>query len=105
MQREACRQHLRWNSSGKHNQEFNKRHPVITARCACTVMTLAENPNLEGLYPFLHGKKQDAASMNAALLESVTQKAAHHHEVIDTFSAGMANQLSARPEPTRECYG
>ena len=23
------------------------------------MMSLAEDPNLEGLYPFLHGKKQD----------------------------------------------
>jgi D-sedoheptulose 7-phosphate isomerase len=48
-------------------------------------MTLVENPNLAGLYPFLHGKKQDPLSMNSALLESVAQKAAHHHKVIDSF--------------------
>jgi D-sedoheptulose 7-phosphate isomerase len=50
-------------------------------------MGVSENPNLQGLYPFLHGKKQDPASMNSALLESVSQKAAHHHEVIETFFA------------------
>ena len=48
-------------------------------------MNPAENPNLEGLYPFLHGRKQDPASMNSALLESVKQKAANHQEVIDAF--------------------
>jgi D-sedoheptulose 7-phosphate isomerase len=48
-------------------------------------MSLAEDPNLAGLYPFLHGRKQDPLSMNSALLESVRQKASHHHQVIDDF--------------------
>lgn len=42
---------------------------------------------LEGLYPFLHGKKQDPAALNKALVESVRQKAADHHNVIDGFFA------------------
>ena len=42
---------------------------------------------LEGLYPFLHGKKQDPVAMNAALLESVTQKAAHNAQVLADFFA------------------
>ncbi|MBK7828218.1 SIS domain-containing protein, partial [Nannocystis sp.] len=42
---------------------------------------------LQKLYPFLHGKKQDPQAMNGALLESVRQKAANHHEVIDAFFA------------------
>ena len=42
---------------------------------------------LEGLYPFLHGKKQDPAALNKALVESVRQKAANHHDVIDDFFA------------------
>ena len=41
--------------------------------------------NLEDLYPFLHGKKQDPAALNDALIESIAQKAAHHHDVIDAF--------------------
>lgn len=48
-------------------------------------MSLAEDPNLAGLYPFLHGRKQDPLSMNSALVESVRQKASHHHKVIDDF--------------------
>jgi D-sedoheptulose 7-phosphate isomerase len=43
--------------------------------------------HLEALYPFLHGKKQDPQAMNSALVESVRQKAHHHHEVIDAFFA------------------
>ena len=41
----------------------------------------------QGLYPFLHGKKQDPVAMNAALIESVRQKARHHQEVFDAFFA------------------
>lgn len=46
---------------------------------------MAENTHLEALYPFLHGKKQDAQAMNAALVESVRQKTAHHRETLDAF--------------------
>jgi len=45
---------------------------------------VGERP-LEGLYPFLHGAKQDAAGMNAALLESVRQKAGDHLDVFERF--------------------
>jgi D-sedoheptulose 7-phosphate isomerase len=40
---------------------------------------------LEALYPFLHGKKQDPQALGAALLESVRQKAAHHQDVFAAF--------------------
>lgn len=43
--------------------------------------------NLQDLYPFLHNKKQDAASVNSALLNSIKQKMAQHHHVIDSFFA------------------
>ncbi len=46
---------------------------------------MVNDPNLKGLYPFLHGKKQDPLEMNSALCESVRQKAAHNHEVIGEF--------------------
>lgn len=42
---------------------------------------------LESLYPFLHGKKQEPVSQNAALVESVRQKAAHHVETLEAFFA------------------
>ena len=48
---------------------------------------MSQEAQLEGLYPFLHGKKQDPEAMNSALVESVRQKASHHHEVIDAFFA------------------
>ena len=41
--------------------------------------------NLESLYPFLHGKRKDAAGENAALLESVRQKALHSIDVKQGF--------------------
>lgn len=40
---------------------------------------------LRGLYPFLHGGHKDPASENAALLESVRQKAGHSVEVKQRF--------------------
>ncbi|MEZ5829692.1 MAG: SIS domain-containing protein [Dongiaceae bacterium] len=42
---------------------------------------------LEQLYPFLHGKRQDPASQGRALVESVRQKARHHLDVIERFFA------------------
>jgi D-sedoheptulose 7-phosphate isomerase len=48
---------------------------------------MSREAQLEGLYPFLHGKKQDPEAMNRALVESVRQKASHHHEVLDAFFA------------------
>jgi D-sedoheptulose 7-phosphate isomerase len=67
-------------------------------------MTLSENPNLKGLYPFLHGQKQDPSSMNSALLESVSQKAAHHHEVIDSFFAKNGPQVVAAAGAIADVY-
>jgi D-sedoheptulose 7-phosphate isomerase len=67
-------------------------------------MSLAEDPNLAGLYPFLHGKKQDPLSMNAALLESVTQKAAHHQKVIDDFFAHNGQEVVAAAGAIADVY-
>jgi D-sedoheptulose 7-phosphate isomerase len=67
-------------------------------------MTVAEDPNLVGLYPFLHGKKQDPSSMNSALLESVQQKAAHHHQVIDAFFAKNAQSVVAAAGAIADVY-
>ncbi len=42
---------------------------------------------LKSLYPFLHGRKQDPAQMNAALLAAVAEKIDHHRGTIDAFFA------------------
>jgi len=46
-----------------------------------------QNPNLDSLYPFLHGGRKDAGQENATLLESVRQKAANSVEVKQAFFA------------------
>lgn len=46
---------------------------------------MSNDESLQQLYPFLHGIKQDAKNLNAALVESVQQKALHHQEVFDGF--------------------
>jgi len=44
-----------------------------------------KNPPLQNLYPFLHGGKQSPDDLNAALLESVAQKAEHSVTVKQSF--------------------
>ncbi|HEX3145384.1 MAG TPA: SIS domain-containing protein [Pyrinomonadaceae bacterium] len=68
------------------------------------MMNSTENPNLEGLYPFLHGRKQDPASMNSALLESVKQKAANHQEVINAFFALNGQKVVAAAGGIADVY-
>ena len=48
---------------------------------------------LEGLYPFLHGKKHDSEALDAAIRESLRQKLAHHLEVVDAFFANNAQAV------------
>jgi D-sedoheptulose 7-phosphate isomerase len=67
-------------------------------------MSQGEDPNLAGLYPFLHGKKQDPLSMNSALLESVAQKAAHHHKVIEDFFAANGQKVVAAAGAIADVY-
>ncbi|MDX6528690.1 MAG: D-sedoheptulose 7-phosphate isomerase [Blastocatellia bacterium] len=67
-------------------------------------MSLAEDPNLAGLYPFLYGRKQDPLAMNSALLESVAQKAAHHQKVIDDFFAGNGQKVVAAAGAIADVY-
>ena len=67
-------------------------------------MSAAKDKNLADLYPFLHGKKQDPLSMKTALLESVRQKSAHHHQVIDEFFAKNDQGVVAAAEAIAEVY-
>lgn len=62
------------------------------------------NEHLEGLYPFLHGKRQDVASQHAALLESVRQKANHHIDVIGGFFAENGEAIVATAKTIAEVY-
>jgi len=62
------------------------------------------NAHLEGLYPFLHGKRQDPASQNAALIESVRQKAKHHLDVIGAFFAENDQAIVAAAKTIAEVY-
>lgn len=48
------------------------------------------NPGLHGLYPFLHGVRQDAGGMRRTLLDSVAQKAQDSVQVKSGFFAANA---------------
>src|SRR6516225_3693153 len=50
-------------------------------------MTGEDRETLKSLYPFLHGRKQEPSSMNAALMEAVADKVGHHRDVIGGFFA------------------
>lgn len=53
-----------------------------------------ESP-LRELYPFLHGDRQDAAAVDAALLDSLRQKAAHGVQVKERFFADKGPAICA----------
>lgn len=59
---------------------------------------------LEELYPFLHDKKQDQHALKAALLTSVTEKAAHHRDVIDRFFDKNAKNVVATAYSIADVY-
>jgi D-sedoheptulose 7-phosphate isomerase len=48
---------------------------------------MSNDEGLQVLYPFLHGRKPDARALNAALVESVRQKAQHHQDIFADFFA------------------
>ena len=50
---------------------------------------------LKALYPFLHGGKQDAARLDAALLHSVAEKARDSRETSERFFSEQAPILVA----------
>jgi D-sedoheptulose 7-phosphate isomerase len=49
--------------------------------------------SLQSLYPFLHGKEQDAEKLDAALVHSVSVKAAESRAANGAFFAAQANEL------------
>jgi D-sedoheptulose 7-phosphate isomerase len=65
---------------------------------------MPEHTILQDLYPFLHGKKQDPAAMHSMLIESVCQKAANHHEVIQAFFAKNTESIIAAAGALAQMY-
>ncbi|MGO9544877.1 MAG: SIS domain-containing protein [Rhodomicrobium sp.] len=59
---------------------------------------------LQQLYPFLHGKKQDPRALNAALIESVRQKAQHHQDVFAAFFAKNGQAVVYAAEAVADVY-
>lgn len=62
------------------------------------------DPTLAGLYPFLAGKRQDADQLQAALLESVRQKAAESVTVKQRFFAENATAIIAAAQALADVY-
>ena len=62
------------------------------------------DPTLAGLYPFLAGKRQDADQLQAALLESVRQKAAESVAVKQRFFAENAAAIIAAAQALAGVY-
>ena len=67
-------------------------------------MTMSKDEQLSDLYPFLHGKQQDAAGMLQALQESVRQKAAHHMSVFDSYFEKNRDGIVKAAEIIAEMY-
>lgn len=60
--------------------------------------------HLKGLYPFLHGGRQDAEKREAALLASIEAKAREAREVNEEFFAGQASILLAAANAVADVY-
>jgi D-sedoheptulose 7-phosphate isomerase len=59
---------------------------------------------LKALYPFLHGGRQDGARLDAALLESIAEKARDSRETNARFFAGQAAILVAAAKSIADVY-
>ncbi len=59
---------------------------------------------LSGLYPFLHGRRQDPGELEAPLTESVRQKSAHHRQVIEAFFDRQAGEVVAAARTLAEVF-
>ncbi len=65
---------------------------------------MSDDDRLESLYPFLHARGKDPASENAALLESVRQKAQHSIDVKQAFFDASAAALVDAAQTLANCY-
>ena len=65
---------------------------------------MSDSRALKGLYPFLHGDKQDATKMRDALLESVRQKARDSNAAKEKFFAENGPAVVAAAEAIAGVY-
>lgn len=65
---------------------------------------MSNESELRGLYPFLHGKPQDAASLDAALLYSVNEKARDSRAINERFFSEQADVLVAAAKALAGVY-
>jgi D-sedoheptulose 7-phosphate isomerase len=63
-----------------------------------------QNPHLQSLYPFLHGRRKNQAQETASLLESVRQKADHSVAVKQAFFEENAKQVVDIARAIAEVY-
>lgn len=65
---------------------------------------MSNSGELEALYPFLHGKQQNAAALDAALLHSVEEKARDLRETNARFFGAQADILVAAAKALADVY-
>ncbi|MFZ3324465.1 MAG: SIS domain-containing protein [Methylocella sp.] len=65
---------------------------------------MSSQPGLRELYPFLHGKKQDPAKLNASLLYSVEEKARDSRDTNARFFSDQAPTLVAAAHALADVY-
>ena len=65
---------------------------------------MSNESDLKGLYPFLHGKAQDPAKLDLALLHSVAEKARESRETNERFFSGQASTLVAAAKAVAGVY-
>jgi D-sedoheptulose 7-phosphate isomerase len=65
---------------------------------------MSSQPGLRELYPFLHGKQQDPAKLNASLLYSVEEKARDSRDTNARFFSDQAPTLIAAAHALADVY-
>ena len=65
---------------------------------------MSSESELKGLYPFLHGKPQDAAALDTSLLHSVAEKARDSRATNERFFAEQADVLVAAAKALAGVY-
>ena len=65
---------------------------------------MSSQPGLRELYPFLHGKQQDPAKLNASLLYSVEEKARDSRDTNARFFSDQAPTLVAAAHALADVY-